>query len=362
MASLVEIKGNYYLQFYDGNKSPERKKIALGTKRKRVAKKLQRRYEDAYALGEYDPWTGKKLNEPSQHLNVEDALKLFLEAKAETGRAERTIDCYEDIISRTGVSDVPMDSVQKSDIDGFIYDPDVADATRHKRFRHWRAFLNWCESEGYCTSVPDLPEPETYDKLPKAVREEELDRICEAMRCHHKQLKSDGNLTHPDAVVWRIPLFRFAFLTGMRRSEIGRLRWEHVSLERRELLIEAQKNKSVSLLPLSAPAAGVLEDLGHRAGFVFCGPRTDPVGDRNLKSFCEAASKAFLKYRRRAGIDRPVSFHGLRHGFCSKLAEQGCSAHTIQRLARHDSIESSQRYIHLSNHMLRRELDDAFGQ
>ena len=52
MASLVEIKGNYYLQFYDSKKQPSRKKVALQTKRKRVAKKLQRRYEDAYALGE----------------------------------------------------------------------------------------------------------------------------------------------------------------------------------------------------------------------------------------------------------------------------------------------------------------------
>jgi hypothetical protein len=59
MASLVEIKGNYYLQFFDGNKSPSRKKVPLGTQRKRVAKKLKRKYEDAYALGEYDPWTGE---------------------------------------------------------------------------------------------------------------------------------------------------------------------------------------------------------------------------------------------------------------------------------------------------------------
>lgn len=49
MASLVEIKGNYYLQFYNGNKSPSQKKVSLGTKRKRVAQKLKRKYEDAYA-------------------------------------------------------------------------------------------------------------------------------------------------------------------------------------------------------------------------------------------------------------------------------------------------------------------------
>ena len=170
-----------------------------------------------------------------------------------------------------------------------------------------------------------------------------------------------GALTHEDAIVWRIPLFWFAFLTGMRASELGRLRWKHVDLARRELRIEKQKNRNASILPLSARAVEVLEKLDHRAGFVFCGPRTEPTGSRSIKSFRETVSKAFSKARKNAGIERPVTFHGLRHGFCSRLAEQGASAHTIQRLARHGSIESSQRYVHLSNRMLRGELDDAFG-
>lgn len=50
-------KGTHHLQFYDDNRSPSQKKVALGTRRKRVAKKLKRTYEDAYALGEYDPGT-----------------------------------------------------------------------------------------------------------------------------------------------------------------------------------------------------------------------------------------------------------------------------------------------------------------
>ena len=360
MATLVEDGGRYYLQFYDGNKSPKRKKLALGTERKKVAKKLQRKHEDAYALGEYDPWTGRKLNEPKEHLSVEQSLKLFLEAKEKAGLKQNTLDCYEGIISRIGVSDMPVNSVGKKDLEEFVYDPEVASATRHKRFRHVRSFLNWCESQGYCSNIPELAEPETHDSLPKIVREQELELICEAMRDRHKSLGS--KLPHSQAIVWRIPLFWYAYFTGMRAAELGRLKWKHVNLTRRELRIEEQKNRNASLLPLSERAVEVLEGLDHRHGFVFCGPRTDPTGDRSIKSFRETTSKAFLKYRKEAGIERPVTFHGLRHGFCSKLAEQGCSAHTIQRLARHDSIESSQRYIHLSNRMLRGELDDAFGQ
>ncbi len=75
--SLVHDSGNYYLQFYDGTKTPKRKRISLGTKRKKVARKLQQKYEEAYAMGEYDPRPGRKLNDPDPHLSVRDALQRF---------------------------------------------------------------------------------------------------------------------------------------------------------------------------------------------------------------------------------------------------------------------------------------------
>ena len=56
MATLVKQSGNYYLQFYDKNRSSKRKRIALRTGKKKIALKLQVRLEDLYALGKYDPW------------------------------------------------------------------------------------------------------------------------------------------------------------------------------------------------------------------------------------------------------------------------------------------------------------------
>jgi hypothetical protein len=111
MASLVETKGNHSLQFYNSNKSPSQKKVSLGTRRKRVAQKLKRKYEDAYALGEYDPWTGKKLNEPDRYLDVREALTLFLKEKHQAGLAESSIGSYKGIVERSGVLDMPVDSV-----------------------------------------------------------------------------------------------------------------------------------------------------------------------------------------------------------------------------------------------------------
>jgi len=53
--SVVGIKGNDSLPFYNGNKSPHRKKVSPGTQRKRVANKLKQKYEAACALGRAFP-------------------------------------------------------------------------------------------------------------------------------------------------------------------------------------------------------------------------------------------------------------------------------------------------------------------
>ena len=53
MAALFKRGDWYYLSFYNSQQRPKRKQVPLKTKTKRTAEQLQRRLEDAYALGEY---------------------------------------------------------------------------------------------------------------------------------------------------------------------------------------------------------------------------------------------------------------------------------------------------------------------
>lgn len=54
IASLVK-RSSYYIQFYDSNRSPQQKQRALKCRRKRTAQKMQRKLEEAYALGRIRP-------------------------------------------------------------------------------------------------------------------------------------------------------------------------------------------------------------------------------------------------------------------------------------------------------------------
>ncbi len=93
--------------------------------------------------------------------------------------------------------------------------------------------------------------------------------------------------------------------------------------------------------------------------YVFRSPSFEG-GKRNPKWFRENVSSAFRKAREKAGLRDELSFHSLRHGFCTMLAEAGKSAVVIKEAARHADISTSMRYVHMANEQLKSEVEDAF--
>ncbi len=61
------------------------------------------------------------------------------------------------------------------------------------------------------------------------------------------------------------------------------------------------------------------------------------------------------QYRRRAGILVPTSAHSLRHGFATYLAENGASAVALQLLLGHESLDTTNRYVHASDKLAEQE-------
>ena len=144
--------------------------------------------------------------------------------------------------------------------------------------------------------------------------------------------------------------------TGARRSEIFKLKWEDINFEKREIRLWTRKTKDGSmegeLLPMTnqlhealwwcwqnrlfkeSPFVWVCED-GPHAGKPFNYRR------RFLRGLCK-----------RAGI-RSFGFHSLRRYVASVLADtHKVSAKTIQRILRHKSLQTTERYIQNLNHDL----------
>ena len=70
------------------------------------------------------------------------------------------------------------------------------------------------------------------------------------------------------------------------------------------------------------------------------------------KSFPEAVQLLTGESAERAGIQKHVSTHCLRHSFASHLFESGCDIKYIQALLGHRDPKSTEIYLHVSNKTL----------
>lgn len=147
-----------------------------------------------------------------------------------------------------------------------------------------------------------------------------------------------------------VAIIKIAIFTGMRKSAILALKWEHIDFERRtiKLVGEHAKNDTTAFIPLNANAAAVLKGLGVGKGLVFPSPATG--GKR--EDFKHVARRV----RDRAGLPKTFRpMHGLRHTFASMLASSGkVDLYTLQKLLTHKSPQMTQRYAHLSDEALKR--------
>lgn len=144
-------------------------------------------------------------------------------------------------------------------------------------------------------------------------------------------------------------LLEMAYATGMRLGEITNLRVTDIDSERMVIRVEQGKGRKDRYVMLSA---SLLETL--RAYWRLKKPATILFPGKSGKEPLHPTSlqKAFHLARMRARIDKPVSFHTLRHSFATHLLEDGANVRTIQSLLGHRSLESTQRYTHLAKNYL----------
>jgi integrase len=128
--------------------------------------------------------------------------------------------------------------------------------------------------------------------------------------------------------------------TGLRFGEAYALRWDQVDWENRRLILEkSEKRSEGSYLPLSDAALAVLRDQQRYTGgkvFVFS------VSRRNLvRALGRAKSRVALP-----GAEL-VNAKNLRHLFATRWYAMTRDLVLVQRLLRHRTITTTQRYVHM---------------
>ena len=153
-------------------------------------------------------------------------------------------------------------------------------------------------------------------------------------------------------------LFHYAMLltmysAGLRRSELCRLKVSHIDSQRMMLRIERGKGDVDREVPLNQKLLQTLRDYWRwmrPANYLFPGTVNGWRADKPItaKVIWEAVQLA----AKRAGIEKHVTPHTLRHCFATHLLEAGTDLRTIQVLMGHRDIEATARYLHVSTKRL----------
>jgi integrase len=143
------------------------------------------------------------------------------------------------------------------------------------------------------------------------------------------------------------PIIMMAITTGMRKSEILRLRWEDIKNNYSKIIIKESKNGETRSVPLVGPAKHALIQWSKvrpidQSAMVF--PPVRVISESTLLTI----HKHFKKILQISQI-KDFRFHDLRHTSASYLAMSGIGLRDISDILGHKTLAMVQRYSHLTD-------------
>ena len=136
-------------------------------------------------------------------------------------------------------------------------------------------------------------------------------------------------------------IVRFSLATGLRRSNVTKLEWSQVDMQRNVAWIHGDQAKAGKPIhvTLNATAIAVLtKQIGKNPKSVF---------SYKGRPIIQVNTKAWYKALKRAGIE-DFRWHDLRHTWASWLTQNGVPLNVIQEMGAWESAEMVRRYAHLA--------------
>ncbi|MFW0787967.1 site-specific tyrosine recombinase XerD [Gordonia sp. CPCC 206044] len=256
----------------------------------------------------------------------------------------RDLGRYEHYLVTRGIDG--LDAVTESDVREFLVDlrrgdPDtgampLADSSIARTLVAVRGFHKFAAAEGVVgTDVAHaVRPPRPARRLPKSLPVDEVIAI----------LESAGAADHPRALRDRA-LLELLYSCGARISEAIALDVDDIDTESRAVRLRGKGGKE-RVVPVGGPAIDALEAYLVR-GRPALVRRSEPalfLNARGGRLSRQSAWQVLSDAAQRAGLDKAVSPHTLRHSFATHLLDGGADVRVVQELLGHASVTTTQVY------------------
>jgi integrase/recombinase XerD len=236
-----------------------------------------------------------------------------------------------------------LESIVKQDIQNFLKEETrkkLSNRTRARVIASLRQFYNYLSDKNIIGLNPmeNIEAPKIEKTLPDYLSKDEIRQLFSAFDTNNALELRDK------------AMFELLYSCGLRISEACSLRLEDIDLS--SMLIRVMgKGERERLVPYGEVAQELLERYLNDS-------RSQIVYGSNLKYLFiskkggalsrKSAWRLLKKYMERAGIEKNITPHTLRHSFATHLLQNNADLRSVQELLGHIDISTTQIYTHLA--------------
>ncbi|MDY6409180.1 MAG: tyrosine recombinase [Prevotella sp.] len=283
-------------------------------------------------------------------------IKMFRQyLKLQKGFSKNTIDAYmndvEKLLTFLKDREISLRSTRLEHLQEFaavLHELGISPRSQARIQSGIRALFHFLTIEGYTDKDPTelLQAPQLGKHLPEVLSTAEVDMIENAI----------------DLAKWEgqrnLAIIEMLFSCGLRVSELVNLKFPSLYMEERFIKIVGKGNKE-RLVPISEKAVEELHKWFADRDKMKIKPCEEDYVFLNRRGAHLTRTMILImakQYARDAGIKKTISPHTFRHSFATALLEGGADLRAIQVMLGHESIKTTEIYMHLETQTIREEI------
>jgi len=169
-----------------------------------------------------------------------------------------------------------------------------------------------------------IPLAKKEHKLPNVLSKEEVIKLIDVTE----------NIKHKLIIM-------FLYYAGLRVSEVVSVKWENLDFDRELINLKQAKGNKDRTIFFHKKIIERLRGLNRR-GLIFISERDKKYSKGTIQAIVRNSAK-------KAGLNKRIHPHMLRHSFATHLLEAGADIRYIQKLLGHQSLRTTTIYTHVAN-------------
>ena len=231
---------------------------------------------------------------------------------------------------------------------GDLHDVGIAVRSQARIVASLRSFFGYLSMEGYLPGNPAelLETPRLGLHLPEVLTVGEIDSMIAAIDCSKEECRRDR------------AMMEVLYGCGLRVSEMTGLEISRTYLDDGFLVVLGKGDKE-RMVPMSETSVEEVREWLKDRSRMKVKPGDENILFLNRRGGRLTRQRAFQIVKglaEAAGIRKSISPHTLSHSFATHLLEGGANLRAIQQMLGHESIATTQIYIHLDASTLRSDI------